>query len=81
MINDSLITKLRGVTVMPINLRKTLYHGGAIESPEACANGLWLTSELATAKRYANWKGTRSPKTYVYEVTLNTETLNMFLLR
>ena len=80
MMDESLIAKLRDVTLMPINLRKTLYHGGAIESPEACANGLWLTSELATAKRYANWKGTRSPKTYVYEVMLNTETLNMFVL-
>ena len=80
MMDESLIAKLRDVTLMPINLRKTLYHGGAIVSPEACANGLWLTSELATAKRYANWKGTRSPKTYVYEVMLNTETLNMFVL-
>ena len=46
--DESLIAKLRDVTLMPINLRKTLYHGGFIESPESCANGLVIPPKKAS---------------------------------
>ena len=48
MTEESLNAKLSNVTVTPVNLRKTLYHGGFIESPESCANGLVIPPKKAS---------------------------------